>query len=126
MLILRDVGGYPIRDGGSVPWRALLRSYALHRVPAGATVLRGFGLRTVIDLRSHVEAEIAPSDLSDLGLRALHIPVLGGDLRTLPAELSGTYRHIIDECGAAIAAVIQRLCAPGALPALIHCRGGHD
>jgi len=125
-LNLRDVGGYPTRDGGSVRWRALLRSDALHRVPAGAAVLHGLGLRTVIDLRSHVEAEIAPSDLADLGLRTLHIPVLGGDLRTLPAELSGTYRHIVDECGAAIAAVIQRLCAPGALPALIHCSAGKD
>jgi protein-tyrosine phosphatase len=125
-LNLRDVGGYPTRDGGRVRWRALLRSDALHRVPAGTAVLRGLGLRTVIDLRSHVEAEIAPSDLGDLGPRTLHIPVLGGDLRALPSDLSGTYRYIVDECGAAIAAVIQRLCAPAALPALIHCSAGRD
>jgi protein-tyrosine phosphatase len=125
-LNLRDVGGYPTRDGGSVRWRALLRSDALHRVQVGAAVLRELNLRTVIDLRSHVEAEIAPSDLDDLGARTLHISVLGGDLWALPAELSGTYQHIVDECGGAIGSVTQRLCAPGALPALIHCSAGAD
>jgi protein-tyrosine phosphatase len=125
-LNLRDVGGYSTRDGGSVRWRALLRSDALHRVQAGAPALRELNLRTVIDLRTHVEAEIAPSDLDDLGAQVLHISVLGGDLQALPAELSGTYRHIVDECGAAIGAAIQRLCGPHALPALIHCSAGKD
>jgi Tyrosine phosphatase family len=125
-LNLRDVGGYPTGDGRSVRWRVLLRSDALHRVRGRTAVLRELNLRTVIDLRSHVEAEIAPSDLGDLGARTLHISVLGGDFPALPADLSGTYQHIVDECGAAIGSVIQRLCAPGALPALLHCSAGKD
>jgi protein-tyrosine phosphatase len=124
---LRDLGGYPTSDGGAVRWRALLRSDALHRVQDGdLAILRALNLRTVIDLRSHAEAEIAPVSLDALGARTLHRPVLSGGLPGLPAELSGIYRHIIDDCGAAIAAAIEPLGAPGALPALIHCSAGKD
>ena len=35
-LNLRDLGGYPTSDGGTVRWRTLLRSDALHwTTPAG-------------------------------------------------------------------------------------------
>lgn len=33
---------------------------------------------------------------------------------------------MIDECGDAIGAAIGELCAPGALPALVHCAAGQD
>jgi protein-tyrosine phosphatase len=39
-LNLRDLGGYPTSDGGTVRWRTLLRSDALHRLDdAGRAVL---------------------------------------------------------------------------------------
>src|SRR5271166_2653874 len=57
----RDVGGYPAAGGRTTRWRTLLRSDALHRLdPAGSAVLAGLGLRTVLDLRTQAEAEIAP------------------------------------------------------------------
>jgi protein-tyrosine phosphatase len=31
---LRDLGGYPVAEGGVVRWRTLLRSDALHRLDA--------------------------------------------------------------------------------------------
>ena len=41
-------------------------------------------------------------------------------------ELSAVYTHMVDECGAAIAAVIGCVSAPGGLSALIHCSAGKD
>jgi protein-tyrosine phosphatase len=126
---LRDLGGYPARGGGAVRWRTLFRSDALHRIDdVGRMVLAGLNLRTVIDLRTHEEVEIAPSALGEaLGARRSHIPVLDATAFTaLPPELSAVYRHMVDECGAMITAAIRRLCAPGALPGLIHCSAGKD
>ena len=34
-LNLRDLGGYPVAGGGTVRWRTLLRSDALHRLDDG-------------------------------------------------------------------------------------------
>jgi protein-tyrosine phosphatase len=126
---LRDLGGYPARGGGTLRWRTLLRSDALHRIDdAGRLILAGLNLHTVIDLRTHEEAELAPSALGPaLGVRRRHIPVLTtADFSELPLELSAVYRHMADRRGATIAAAIGRLCAPGALPGLIHCSAGKD
>jgi protein-tyrosine phosphatase len=124
---LRDAGGYPTAGGGAVRWRTLLRSDALHRVDdGGRAALRELNLRTVIDLRTHGEAEIAPSALDAVGAQTLHIPILGRDLERLPAVLGDIYQYIVDECGPAIGTAIKRLCAPDALPALIHCSADKD
>jgi len=62
VLNLRDVGGYPVDGGGSVRWRTLFRSDALHRLDAsGVATLTGLGIKTVVDLRTQAEADIAPS-----------------------------------------------------------------
>ena len=41
-------------------------------------------------------------------------------------DLGAEYRYMIDECGASIGAAVSELCAPGALPALVHCAAGQD
>ena len=125
---LRDLGGYRA-NGGTVRWRTLLRSDGLHLLDdGGRAVLAGLNLRTVIDLRTHEECQAAPSALGDaLGLLRRHIPVLSARaFRTMAPELSAVYTHMVDECGAAIAAVIGCVSAPGGLPALIHCSAGKD
>jgi protein-tyrosine phosphatase len=124
---LRDVGGYPAAGGRAVRWRTLLRSDALHRLePAGSAVLGGLGLRTLLDLRTLAEAEIAPSALDGLSAREAHISLLSGDLSALPLELEAIYRYVIDECGDTIAEAVQVLAAADAFPALVHCSAGKD
>lgn len=124
---LRDVGGYPAADGRAVRWRTLLRSDALHRLePAGSAVLAGLGFRTIVDLRTQMEAEIAPSALDGLPARVAHISLLSGDLQALPLELDAIYRYIIDECGDTVAEAVQVLAAADAFPALVHCSAGKD
>lgn len=125
LLNFRDVGGYPVAGGGSVRWRTLFRSDALHGLDsAGLAAVTGLGLRTVVDLRTQLEAEHAPSPVRG---RATHIPVLtGGDFQGVPLELDGLYRYFIDECGGQITAAIAELCGDDALPALVHCSAGKD
>jgi protein-tyrosine phosphatase len=123
---LRDLGGYPTAQG-TLPWRMLLRSDALHQLDAeGTAALADLGLRTVVDLRTHVEVEIAPSPLDQLNARHAHVSILGSDLEGLPPELDAVYAYVVTECGTAIADAIRPLCAERAFPALVHCTAGKD
>jgi protein-tyrosine phosphatase len=129
-LNFRDAGGYPVADGGVTGWRRLLRSDGLHRLGLGATDLLGrLGLRTVLDLRTSAEAQLAPSPVDGLagnGARTMNIPLIGDDLGEMPGDLVAIYDYIIDRRGAAIAAAIASLARPGALPGLVHCTAGKD
>jgi protein tyrosine/serine phosphatase len=140
---LRDLGGYPAADGGTVRWRTLLRSDALHRLDeSGRAALLGLGLRTVIDLRTDEEVRATPSALDgtgdndggdatgtsgNSGVRTHHVPLFdAAAIGRLPPELAAIYRYMIDDCGAPIAEAVGRLCASNALPGLIHCTAGKD
>lgn len=126
-LNLRDLGGYPAAGGGFVRWRTLLRSDALHKLDSGGlAMLSELGLRTVVDLRTQLEAETAPSALGGLPVRLAHISILSGDMQSLPLDLEAIYRYMITECGDAIGAAVKMLCAVDALPALVHCSAGKD
>jgi len=129
-LNFRDVGGYPTADGGTIGWRRLLRSDALHRLDGdAAVVLARLDLRTVLDLRTSEEVRIAPSPPDGLippGAVTTHISLVGEDLTALPADLDGIYRFIVDRRGAAIGAAVRFLAKPGGLPALVHCSAGKD
>src|SRR5260370_11311933 len=102
-LNLRDLGGYPTSDGGTVRWRTLLRSDALHRLDdTGRAALAGIGLRTVVDLRTDEEAAQAPSALDRTGARAFRVPPFRAeDLGDLPPAPAPSYPHMIDGRGPA-------------------------
>jgi protein-tyrosine phosphatase len=125
---LRDVGGYPTQAGSSVAWRTLFRSDSLHRLGSdGAAGLAALNLRTIVDLRSDIEVEQRPSAVAGLPARIVRAPLVG-DPAALPplTGLAEEYRYMIDECGDSIGAAVRELCAPGALPALVHCAAGQD
>ena len=124
---LREVGGYPTADGGMVRWRTLFRSDALHRLDeSGTAAIAALGLRTIVDLRTQMEVDVAPSALAGVMARTTHISLLTGDLQALPLELDAVYRYIIDACGKTVGEAIKLLCAPEAFPALVHCSAGKD
>ncbi len=79
-----------------------------------------------MDLRTQAEAELAPSALTGLTARRLHISVLGGDMESLPLELEAIYRYMIETCGGSIAEAIGVLGGADAVPALVHCSAGKD
>ena len=54
----RDLGGLPIAGGGETRFGAIVRSDTLRQLtPTGWSALRGYGVRTVVDLRFQVEIE---------------------------------------------------------------------
>src|SRR5258708_15954602 len=76
----RDLGGLPTRDGRQIASGVLLRSDNLQDLsPADvATLVDGFGLTTVIDVRSTQESDSeGPSPLDAVpSVRHLHLSVL--------------------------------------------------
>jgi protein-tyrosine phosphatase len=132
---LRDLGGYGTADGRSVQWRRLFRADGMHRLSdADREVLRGFGLRTVIDLRT--ANEVADGRFpEELALAWHHLSVVDvlWDRQESPAGPDGfaeflyeRYREMLDMGGPHFAEAIRRLAAPDALPALFHCAAGKD
>ncbi|WP_406454222.1 tyrosine-protein phosphatase [Streptomyces sp. NBC_00876] len=118
----RDAGGV-----GTLRRGALYRSGALDALTAqGAERLRELGLRSVIDLRSTPEVAAAPDLHHGLGpgLAHRHIPVFSE--QRWPADQRELYPAMAEAAGRSSVAVIRRLLAPGALPALVHCASGKD
>ncbi len=125
---LRDLGGYPAAGGGSIRGARCCAPDALNQLDSTRRrrAGRAWSLRTIVDLRTHVEAEMAPSAVAGLAARTTHISLLGGDLQALPLELAAIYRYIVAKCGGAIADAVRVLCADEAMPALVHCSAGKD
>jgi protein-tyrosine phosphatase len=125
---LRDVGGYPAQAGGSVAWRTLFRSDSLHRLDRQSVArLAGLDLRTIVDLRADIEVEQRPSAVAGLRARIVRAPIVRDPAGLPPMTGPGEeYRYMIDECGDSIGTAVRALCAPGALPALVHCAAGQD
>ena len=143
---VRDLGGLPTSDGGKTVGGRLLRSDNLQELsPADvATLVRDFGLTTVIDLRSTAElAAEGPAPLDAVGsVRHVHLPVLPerghatdvvADVlipvtRTGPASRRSRAGHYLgyleDRPGQVVDALRTIARCEGA--ALVHCAAGKD
>ncbi|GAA1068877.1 tyrosine-protein phosphatase [Kitasatospora nipponensis] len=95
--------------------------------PEGARQLAKLAIRTVIDLRDPVELDTRPDRTHDWDVDLANFPVLPQD-GTDHAErsLAELYPLMADHSGATVVAVLRRLLAPQALPALVHCAVGRD
>ncbi len=132
----RDMGGYPTADGRTTRWRRLFRADGLYRLtPDDLEVIRGLGLRTVIDLRTFLELDergTFPHDQHPVAFH--HVPVIDstwsaadGEHATDAADfLEDAYLSILDQGSARLAQAFTTLCEPGALPAVFHCAAGKD
>ncbi len=64
---IRDLGGYPTKDGRFTRWHTLIRSGNLDRItPAGQQRLLDYGLKTVIDLRDETEVRDYPDVFAEV------------------------------------------------------------
>jgi protein-tyrosine phosphatase len=121
---LRDVGGYPTADGGSLVFRA---GQLNELTEAAHPKLAEFGIRTIVDLREDAELRKLPDsvypDTVTLHRHPLyHGRIVLGDID----DLGVLYTQILDRCADTVTAALEHLAAPGALPALVHCSAGKD
>lgn len=150
---LRDLGGYPGRDGTVVAPGRLFRSEVLvteevstiHGVwsAANAEQLAGLGIRTIIDLRARHEVAKTPSSWREAtGAAVVELPIAEGgegtDTNYVRGMLTGEithfteldmahfYRETLDRRADIFAAAIRILADSAQVPALVHCSAGKD
>jgi protein-tyrosine phosphatase len=132
----RDMGGYPTLDGRTTQWRKLYRADGLYRLTdSDLDVVRGLGLRTVIDLRTHAELdERGTFPREHHPVQFHHVPVIDstwtaaqGEHATDAADfLEGAYLAMLEEGERRLAEAVVLLAEQDALPAVFHCAAGKD
>ena len=126
----RDLGGYPTRDGGTLRWRVLFRSDALHHLTSAdvARLRSEIGLGHVVDLRSSGEIAIdGRGRLAAEDFRIHHLPLFDGSgvgSADLDPRITLSDRYfLMTELQGPIARVIETLAAHAPAATL---RGGKD
>lgn len=130
---LRDMGGYATRDGRTVRWRTLYRSAEHQRMSdeEAARARELLGLRTVIDFRTHEEADhpAGPGRLADPPAVRHHLP-MGNARSKYEARARGEWRPnylpMLQGLGPLWAQATELLAEEDAFPAVFHCVTGKD
>jgi protein-tyrosine phosphatase len=132
----RDLGGYPTANGRTTKWRTLFRADGLNRLTAAdLEVVRGFGLRTVIDLRTDNELKRHgrfPQDRHPVDFHQLSVldqtwdQMVRPDFEDPADFLHWAYTKMLVSGAVNFANAITTLAAPEALPAVFHCAAGKD
>ncbi len=148
---LRDLGGWPTRDGGRVRAGLLYRSTELDRLAGDdLAAVEALGIRTVFDLRTEAERTVQPDRLPR-GAELVVVDVLADSSDAAPAQLmkvlgdptaaaellgdgkavtmfEHSYREIVSlpSALAAYRTFFSDLSQPDHRPALFHCTTGKD
>jgi len=131
----RDLGGFPTTDGRVTRWGTFFRSDALHELTDDdMAVLRGIGLRTVIDLRTAVEVDrTGRGPLAHEDAQYFHLSVIdadGGESRGIPApvdeDLANRYLWYLEIGRDALVGALEVLGESGSYPLVFHCAAGKD
>jgi len=131
-LNLRDLGGLPTEAGGLTSYGAFVRGDTLCGLTdSGHGALLGYGIRTVVDLRSMSEITAEPNPFAALPdvVTYIHRPL--NDPET-EARLSVTgtaaerYRTMVDSAGPRIGAIFASFATAPAGGILFHCFAGRD
>ncbi|MGI9000311.1 MAG: tyrosine-protein phosphatase [Pseudonocardia sp.] len=132
---VRDVGGLPLRAGGTTRPGVLLRSETLHHVTRADVehLVDGYGLRLVLDLRTRREIDHdGPSAITRAGVQTVALSILPEEGQTLPetgADLDPivhAYLGYLTARGENVVEAVRRLAAPDTGPAIVHCAAGKD
>ncbi len=130
---VRDLGGLPTGDGGTIRKGVLFRGDGVHRL-AGDDLerARGLGLRTVVDLRTVAEIERGRFPVDQHPVDWVHLPILHALwsedelVATVGAVdfLRERYLEMLVSGGPSLARLVE-LTAAGT-PLLFHCAAGKD
>jgi protein-tyrosine phosphatase len=141
-LNLRDLGGYPTKDGRQVRWGCVFRAGELCLLTdADADAITRLGIRVVVDLRNRWERSARPDRLPpgiDLVERrsppsgssptpTLEELIVSGDLPVRDDELRArVYVDMLDRLAPEVGAVLGRAVDAVDRPLLFHCVAGKD
>lgn len=132
---IRDVGGLPLRDGGTTRSGVLLRSASLRFcTPADVRhLVDEYGLRLVIDLRTRREIDRdGPTALAAAGVETITLSFIPEEGRELPETdddvdpLAHIYLGYLRVRADNVVSAVRRLAAIDAGPTLVHCAAGKD
>ncbi len=139
---IRDLGGLPLTAGGHTRSGVLFRGDTLQELtPEDVKLLRTLGLRTVIDLRTPMEAtKEGRGPLADEPIRYENLPFMPDEL--LMASNDERHQVIVAErreqdrvehylgylkyAGERVVAAVKVMAEPQGPPALFHCAAGKD
>ncbi|HEY2663709.1 MAG TPA: tyrosine-protein phosphatase [Candidatus Binataceae bacterium] len=129
----RDLGGHPVRGGGSVRREQVYRSAHLARVPEGSP-LTAIRFKTVVTLQSRVEVSVMgePHETVRESARWEHIPIGDQWFQTngafTPIERQPGTEHLVlvSEFKAAWRTFFNILAEGERYPLLFHCSAGRD
>ena len=136
---LRDIGGYPTKDGGTIAWNKVYRGASLAEVDDEELIrLQELGIKLICDMRSSDEIEEDP-DRVPAGSSSLHLPAMNNnrrlrqlsyilfDRRNLDKVMFDLYsRVMIDQNEGVFRQIFERVANADNLPMLIHCAAGKD
>ena len=131
---LRDVGGYPTRQGRTVVWGRLFRGAQLPPEGSVAEHLDDkLGIRRIIDLRMIDEIRQQGTIPSRRGGDRLHLPLFTEipphwyqhPIERTPTANAGRYFEMVELGRSTIKSVVELL-ASSPIPTLIHCMAGRD
>ncbi len=128
---VRDLGGYPTRDGKRTRPGRFLRSDNIGRLSQAAQQkLVDWGLKTVIDLRfdkevnSFVHCFAAHECVRYLNISLMNPVVMSSTEKR--EHLYQFYTFLLDEAKGEFRQVMEVLASPENQPALFHCHAGKD
>lgn len=131
-LNVRDLGGLPLRSGGTTRIGALVRADSPHRLTeAGRVALLAYGVRTIVDLRGRAETEREPNPFAsaDGEVRYLNLPlqsdaaseaIRGVDDRAVVNQ------RLLDLSRPNVAAIVSAVARAPEGGVLFHCAVGKD
>jgi protein tyrosine/serine phosphatase len=130
---VRDVGGLPLRGGGTTRYGVLLRSASLLEAsPADVRrLVDEYGLRVVLDLRTPWEVERdGPTAVAGAGVETVALTFIGESREWLPESgedtdpLLRSYLGYLGDHPANVVEAVRRIASRA--PALAHCAAGKD
>ena len=142
---VRDIGGYPTKDGRTVRWRRAYRADSLHLLSErDMALIADLGLVAIYDLRKPHERTRFPTRLpTDHGHGDVHLDVYddpdappGPELmdqlasgtwsRRSNEQMIGSYTRMLTVGAPTFGRLLTALAKPDGVPAMFHCAAGKD
>lgn len=132
---VRDLGGYPTRDGKQTKWRRLFRAGDLNKLTQNdLQYLQDIPLLTTIDFRNSGEVNDAPDKKPESLKEYIWLPINAGDMSdikvtdaaSIPQVMEDAYRTIIRKYQDKYKDFFRILAVEENAPILFHCSAGKD